>query len=232
MNILQQGMARARLSPLMGALLGVLFSSTSMAAYYACHAILSPLATDPAAKSEWRAPTALAVSAAVSVSDRTDTQTLTRPIFSKSRRPSTRDDQQGVAGAAPAPAAPLPSGLGLKAIVVHGDAKSAFMVCDSFPDGKWMKAGETIQSWTISAIHTLHVVLKSGERSSQLTIDFSDKGFTQPDAPISKGFSDPVFIREPRGRRSENRTFDHVFATYQPRNGEHVDNVLSTERQI
>jgi phospholipase C len=25
----------------------------------------------------------------------------------------------------------------------------------------------------------------------------------------------------------ENRTFDHVFATYQPRNGEHVDNLLS-----
>ena len=25
----------------------------------------------------------------------------------------------------------------------------------------------------------------------------------------------------------ENRTFDHVFATYQPRRGEHVDNLLS-----
>ena len=25
----------------------------------------------------------------------------------------------------------------------------------------------------------------------------------------------------------ENRTFDHVFATYQPRPGEHVDNLLS-----
>ena len=25
----------------------------------------------------------------------------------------------------------------------------------------------------------------------------------------------------------ENRSFDHVFATYQPKNGEHVDNLLS-----
>jgi hypothetical protein len=201
MNILQQGMVRARLSPLMGAVLGVLFSSTSMAAYFACRAILSPLATDPVTKSEWRAPTALAVSTAVSILDRMDTQTLTRPIFSKSRRPSARDDQQGVAGAAPAPAAPLPPGLSLKAVVVHGDAKSAFVVCESFPDGKWMKAGETIQGWTIAAIHAQDVILKSGERSSQLAIDFSDKGFAQPEAPISKSVSDPVFIRDAKGRR-------------------------------
>ena len=25
----------------------------------------------------------------------------------------------------------------------------------------------------------------------------------------------------------ENRTFDHLFATYQPRPGQHVDNLLS-----
>ena len=30
----------------------------------------------------------------------------------------------------------------------------------------------------------------------------------------------------------ENRTFDHLFATYQPRDGEYVDNLLSRGNQV
>jgi hypothetical protein len=201
MNIMQLGMTPARLSPLMASILGALLICTLSAAYFAFRSIVFPLAIEPISKSEWRPPTAVNVASAVSVLDRSDTQTLTRPIFSKSRRPSARDAQQTGASAAAAPAAPLPTGLSLKAIVVRGKEKSAFIVCDSFPDGKWLKEGEALQSWTITAMHSLDVILTNGDNVSQLSIDYSEKGLSQPETPISGSGSDPDFIRDAKGRR-------------------------------
>ena len=129
MNLSQLGATQLRLSPLMAAILGSLLISTSTAALYACRSLVSPLVTDPASRPEWRAPTAVNVSTAVSASNKVDTQTLTRPIFSKSRRPSPRNDQQASSKAPPTlPPPPLPPGLSLKAIVILGKDKNAFIV--------------------------------------------------------------------------------------------------------
>lgn len=202
MNLSQLGATQLRLSPLMAAILGSLLISTLTAALYAYRSFVSPLVTDPASRLEWRVPTAVNVSTAISASNKVDTQTLTRPIFSKSRRPSPRNDQQASSKApATLPPPPLPPGLSLKAIVILGKNKNAFVVCNSLPDGKWMKEGETIQGWTITTMHDLNVILKNGDHSARLALDYAGTDQTPVDTPVSKTVSDPDFVTEARGRR-------------------------------
>ena len=66
---------------------------------------------------------------------------------------------------------------------------------------------------------------------------FQGPGFPQPGFP-KPGFPQPGFPQPGHGATAtpiehvilvigENRTFDHVFATYTPKNGEHVNNLLS-----
>jgi hypothetical protein len=201
MNILQVAIRPARLSPLMISVLGALLIFASLTGFYAFHSIMSPLAIDPVSRSEWRAPTVANESAAASPAHLTDAQTLTRPIFSKSRRPDVHDDQHARESLSMASPPPLPTGLIVRAVVVLGENKSAYVVCDSFPDGKWMKEGESIQNWTISAVHDLYLILKNGEHTSQLILDYSEKGLTPPETRAAESASDPVFVREAKGRR-------------------------------
>jgi hypothetical protein len=200
MNILHIGSTPVRIAPLQAGILGALSLSATAAAYFALTCIFSPLPTGVVAKTEWRAPSAVEAARTVAVESPLDEQTLTRPIFSKTRRPQPGESRAELPKDAPPPAAPPPAGISVKAVVITGKAKTAFLTWDAFPEGKWIREGETILGWTISSVNELDLVLNNGEQSSRLIIDYSENGSMQPESPNSKAAAEPDAIRVARDR--------------------------------
>ena len=64
-----------------------------------------------------------------------------------------------------------------------------------------MKEGETIQGWTVTTMQDLNVILKNGDHSARLMLDYAVTDPTPADIPVSKTVSDPDFVTEARGRR-------------------------------
>jgi hypothetical protein len=186
MNIRRMGSTPVRIAPLQVGILGALSLSTISAAYFALSSIFSPLSPGAVAKAEWHAPRAIEAASAPAMPSARDEQTLVRPIFSKTRRPQPAESLAGLTKDAPIQAAPLPAGISARAVAIAGKARSAFLTWDAFPEGKWIREGEAIQGWTLSAVRKLDLVLRSGEQSSRLIIDYSGSGSAQPEPQNSK----------------------------------------------
>jgi hypothetical protein len=128
-------------------------------------------------KSEWRPPS-LTLAAPPQIKPPTaDQETLTRPIFSKTRHPfvtqAVKGEKSKVAGA---DAPTLPTGLALRAIVKLGGAKARiFVISKSLGDGKWLGVGDAIEGWSVEAIQPLNVVLRNGDHIAQVPFDYSDR---------------------------------------------------------
>jgi hypothetical protein len=154
----------------MAASLGALSLAAVSAGGFAANALLGPrnLPAD-AASQDWKPPKLAIVELPPPKSASADAQTLTRPIFSKNRRPSHK------APAAPAapplvPTAAAPGDLTLAAIVKHGGVSSAFIISGSAPDGEWKKVGDTVDAWTVAAISDADLTLKSGDQAVKLRL--------------------------------------------------------------
>jgi threonine dehydrogenase-like Zn-dependent dehydrogenase len=169
------GFASARLSPLMAGTLGLLVLVALAAAGFATYALVGPQseAAQSAAR-DWKPPTLAIVELEPPKPASADVQTLTRPIFSKNRKPSTKAPTPAPAAAAAIEATvAAPTGLTLAAIVKHGGVSSAFIISAGAPDGVWKKVGETVESWTVAAITDLELTLKNGEQAVKLRL-FAD----------------------------------------------------------
>lgn len=164
-------LAAARLSPLMAGTLGVLALAAICAAGFAAFALLGPQYQESLSNApEWKPPTLAAVELAPPKPASADAQSLSRPIFSKNRKPAPRTSATALVD--PSLAAPVvaPAGLSLAAVVRHGGVASAFLLSASAPEGEWKKIGEKIESWTVAAITDLEVTLKNGDQSVQLRL--------------------------------------------------------------
>jgi hypothetical protein len=194
MNLSRLGSSAIRLSPLTAGALCALLTADCLAALYAYKGAVSPLAHDSVVKAQWRAPTIANLPSAMAARPNADAQTLTRPLFSKSRRAAPRAGQTAAADAAATTSgAPLPAGLNLKAIVFRNRKGSAFLACDALPEGKWIKEGDVFRDWTVAALHPLDVVLKNGERLQKLMLDYAGQEHpaTPVPAPIPTAISPP-----------------------------------------
>jgi hypothetical protein len=103
-----------------------------------------------------------------------DTETLARPLFSKSRRPSPPPE-------APAKGeihTPPPAGIKLNAVILFGRSARAFITSNALIAGKWLAVGETFENWTADSIETHEVALHQGARLIRVGVAYN--GVTSP----------------------------------------------------
>ncbi len=125
---------------------------------------------DPDFRADWRPPTLTQYQALASKPESADVQTLTRPIFSKTRKPFlAKDKTQMSAGLAVAPVTP-PAGLTLSAVATFHKNRRAFLISAATPKGRWCAVGEDIDGWSVAQVQNLEVILRNGERTVRLTL--------------------------------------------------------------
>lgn len=160
---------QARLSPLSAIVLAFLFATTLMAALFALSAIFGSIGLDSeVAAPDWKPPTLAIGELDPPKPASADVETLSRPIFSRSRRPSPRAKTPVEADLSPNALAP--GGLTVSAIVKNSEAHQAYVVSQDAPEGAWRKVGDTVDSWTISRIDRHEVILKSGEQTASIKL--------------------------------------------------------------
>lgn len=157
-----------RLSPLMAMLLGCLGALLLAAFVFVIRAVDGPDLIEQPPNAEWRLPNLAAAAHNQAKPASADVQTLTRPIFAKSRRPSPKS--QEAESERSDPTAPPPAGLALAAIAKFRNVEQAFIVANSFPEGKWLGVGEQVEGWTIADMNRFELTLKNGERSVRLQL--------------------------------------------------------------
>lgn len=189
--------ASLRLSPLLTGAIAALLLATTLSAGFAIYALIGPQSqTAQSAAPDWKPPTLAIVELPPPKPSSADVQTLSRPIFTKNRKPAVKPSGAAPA-AAPAPEATdeAPAGLTLSAIVKHGGVASAFVISPTAPEGEWKKIGERVDTWTIAAIADVDLTLTNGDQAVKLRL-FDEKAdasadkpeaFTgKPDAPAGK----------------------------------------------
>jgi hypothetical protein len=160
-------LTRLQLSPLSAILLAVLVAVTATTGLFALNATLGPSASDDGAVApDWKPPTLAIVALDPPKPASADLESLSRPIFSKSRKPSPK--------AAVTPAlvseSAAPGALSVTAIVRNRKTAQAFFVSPDAPDGAWRKVGDTVGSWLITAIAPMEVVLQGGGQTTKVKL--------------------------------------------------------------
>lgn len=160
---------QAHLSPLAGLVLALLGATTLAAALFAAYAFLGPLGSDADVKApDWTPPTLAVVDLDPPKAPSADVETLSRPIFTKSRRPSPKVAKPAASETGPLTAAP--SGITVGAIVRNKKATQAFIVSLETPEGAWKQVGDTVDSWTIATIDRTELILKNGQQMAKLKL--------------------------------------------------------------
>jgi len=158
-----------RLSPLAAMLLALLATLDLAASAFALLSLIGPDDGASRPKMDWRPPSFVSPASGRAATASDDTQTLSRPIFWKSRRPrpiaGKPDRGDGFAGIPTAPA-----GLLLGAIVKSGASVRAFVVSGEDPEGRWLVLGETVQGWTIAEVGQSELKLVNGAQSARLQL--------------------------------------------------------------
>ena len=96
-------------------------------------------------------------------------QTLARPVFSKSRQPWSKPSPApapvAMAAAAPAAAdAQRENDFTLTGVAITAGSRQAFMMSKSRPEGLWVSEGEKLGDWTLASVTPTGAVLLSSER--------------------------------------------------------------------
>ena len=88
-----------------------------------------------------------------------DVETLARPLFMKSRRPSKVGAKDGPDAASP------PTGMKLYAVVALEDSLRAYLVGDGSAKGKWLRVGDELNAWTVESISRRNVALRHDDQT-------------------------------------------------------------------
>lgn len=173
-----------RLSPLSAILLALLSAVTVGTALFAAAALLWPVSSSGgAAVPDWTPPTLAVVELDPPKPPSADVETLSRPIFSKTRKPSPK----AAVAVDAANISEAPTGVVVTAIVRNKKVTQAFMISTEAPDGAWRKEGDQVDSWTLHKILPAEVVLQSGDRLTKVKL-YTPPPET-PEAPVEGGFS-------------------------------------------
>ncbi len=173
----------AQLSPLSAIVLASLAATAVGAGLFAAFAILGPVGSDVGASApDWTPPSLAVVELGPPKQAADDVEILSRPIFSKSRKPSPKPAK--AAGPISAPDAAAPAGLSVNAIIKEKQMAQAFMVSPALPEGEWKRVGEMIDAWTVSRIERDGVVLSNGSQTTKVKI-YADEPAPSVDGPIA-----------------------------------------------
>ncbi|ARN82223.1 hypothetical protein [Methylocystis bryophila] len=156
-----------RLSPLMLATLSLLSVTTTLSALFFLRALIGWDLVAPSAIADWRPPSASFLNSSESKAPPTDTETLARPVFAKSRRPipkAAATPAQETQSAGPPPA------VTVQALVLSSGGWRAYLAGRGDNKGDWYQTGQIVDGWTISEIHATDLTLKSGERTEILSL--------------------------------------------------------------
>ena len=156
-----------RISPLSTITLAGLSTIALLCLGFALHALFGDSGVDDnSTTAEWKPPTLdiLALDAPKPASS--DIEALSRPIFSKNRKPAPKAAGTPASESAPA----LADSLSITAIVQNKKSAQVFMVSPDAPEGAWRKIGETVNFWTITAIKSKEVFLKNGNQTAKVEL--------------------------------------------------------------
>ncbi|HEY8162008.1 MAG TPA: hypothetical protein VIF34_07055 [Methylocystis sp.] len=168
----------AQLSPLSAIVLAALAAITLGAALFAAVAMLGPAGSDVVVSApDWTPPSLAVVELGPPKPAGADTEALSRPIFSKDRKPSPKTAK--AAASIPGQDAAAPAGVTVSAIVKKKKMEQAFMVSPALPEGDWKKVGDTVDAWEISRIDGDGVVLSNGAKTAKVKL-FSDDPLAAP----------------------------------------------------
>ncbi len=170
---------RFRLSPLMGGALTVfgLFDLAGIGALGVAFFPADQIEAD--VRSDWRPPLFDQNKSDAPSPSNADSQTLTRPIFSKTRRPFIAKATLPELREPREPLAP-PPGLMLLGIVKHKAGQSAFIVSSSTPKGKWCAVGDGLDGWKVTLVQDLEITLQSDARTVQLSLYPAPQNYPDP----------------------------------------------------
>lgn len=195
--------AQARLSPLMAFILAAIAGAALLAALFALNAVMGPMgAAFESGAPEWKAPTLAIVELNPPKPASADAQALTRPIFSKTRKPSPKAAN---ARAAEPVTSGAPMGVCVAAIVKKGKAAAqAFVISAETPEGAWKKVGDAVDSWTISDISGDALKLRSGDGAATVPLyaeapsgNFSARPTSVPRQPMQAPLAPPPSQAQP-----------------------------------
>lgn len=156
-----------RLSPLTTIAIVAFCILDAGAALFLLRAAMRPIGLQAAPQAAWRLPTLAPDAPKKEMSAKADVQTLTRPIFFKSRRPPVNARAEAAQVAEP----PVESAqLTVSAIAKAGRAERAFLLSSAATEGRWLAVGEEIDGWTLAEVHTSEVVLRSGDSLVRLNL--------------------------------------------------------------
>jgi hypothetical protein len=161
---------RLRLSPLMGGVLAVAALFDLIGVIVLALAFFPSQNAAPDVRADWRPPTLAKYEALPQKPPGADVETLSRPIFSKNRKPFAKEKKNASDNqAALAPVAP-PPGLSLSGVTKYRNKPMAFMVSVTTPKGKWLAVGDQIDGWSVTQVQNMEITLASGDHSIRLTL--------------------------------------------------------------
>lgn len=162
------GVKQMQLSPLSAIALVFLSAIFSGTAIFALYAIVGPLNPDSGAGApDWTPPALTVVELSAPKLASADVESLSRPIFSKNRKPLRKTDSASAWAATPSNA---PTDLIVTAIVRHKKAAQAFLFSAGSPQGAWRKVGDAVDAWTVASITSAEVILQSGAQSAKVKL--------------------------------------------------------------
>jgi hypothetical protein len=97
-----------------------------------------------------------------------EAETLARPLFVKSRRPPP------VRPKADADEGPPPTDMKLRAIVALDQSPRAYLVANGAAEGKWLKVGDELGSWTVDSIEPMQIALRHESQTVSIGFDYSE----------------------------------------------------------
>jgi hypothetical protein len=170
------GRARAaRMSPFDVASLGALASGAAGAGGYFLICAFAPAVGAVAGNEDWRSPIdARPEQRRAETTSRPDTDTLTRPLFEKSRRPVVKTASERPTRADAAQVETPPVGMSLKGIVNHGADTRIFVVTTALAEGVWLQIGEELEGWTVERVERSDVTLRRGGRVAHLDFQYAE----------------------------------------------------------
>jgi hypothetical protein len=181
-------LTRSPLSPLSAIGLAVLTAFACGAGFFALYAAVSPVESDGIVNvADWTPPTLGVVDLYPPKPASADTESLSRPIFAKDRKPASK-----TAASATEAVVEGPTGVTVAAIVRHNNATKAFLVSPDAPDGEWRKVGDAVEAWTVTSITATEVVLESGGQLSKLKLYGEATPDAGSEAPADDANSDPA----------------------------------------
>ncbi len=121
---------------------------------------------DEIAAQEWKPPSLAIVSLDPPKPANVDIESISRPIFSKSRKPSPK----AANAVSPSNGTTESGGISVTAIVLNKKILQAYIISSDAPEGAWRKIGDTVDSWNIASIAPKEVVIQNGGQRRTLPL--------------------------------------------------------------